>query len=163
MEDTPPVVIAEEKVAATFTGGSQTPIISSAIDVTPDPAALVAYQAVAPTGDPNRHNGGGNDCLPGNESLTWAVVDAGATWKANVTAMRVTGEIHVTDWPSAPTTMTVPNTSNPVDGGNINNTAGSANHWQAAIDDMADYDTVGGGRGPNWHSTAASRAHENAH
>jgi hypothetical protein len=80
-----------------------------------------------------------------------------------VTALQLTGEMHVTDWPSAPTSMTVPNTANPVDGGNITNTAGSANRWQAAIDDMADYDTAGGGRGPNWHSTAASSAHENAH
>jgi hypothetical protein len=64
---------------------------------------------------------------------------------------------------SLPTTMTTPNTANPVDGGNINNTAGSANHWQTAINDMADYDTAGGGAGPNWHSTAASRAHEMAH
>lgn len=162
-ESTPPVVVAEEKVAATFPGGSSTPIASPATDFTPDPAALPACQAVAPTGGPNRHNGGGNDCTPGAAALTWTVVDAGATWNANVTAMQVTGEMHVTDWPSAPATMTVPNTSNPVDGGNINNTAGSANRWQAAIDDMADYDTVGGGRGPNWHSTAASSAHENTH
>mgnify|MGYP001065562350 CR=1 FL=1 len=60
--------------------------------------------------------------------------------------------------------MTVPNTPNPVDGGNINNTAGSLNRWKAAIDDMADYDTAASrGAGPNWHDTAASRAHEWAH
>jgi hypothetical protein len=58
--------------------------------------------------------------------------------------------------------MTVPNTANP-DGGNLNNTAGSPNHWRAAIDDMSNYDTAGGGAGPHWHATAASRAHEWAH
>jgi len=35
--------------------------------------------------------------------------------------------------------MVVPNTPNPVDGGNINNTPGSDNQWQAAIADMANY------------------------
>jgi hypothetical protein len=109
------------------------------------------------------HAGGGNSCTPGLEVLDWNVVADGANWRANVIALRVSGEVHITDWPSHPTAMTVPNTPNPVDGGNINNTAGSANHWQAAIDDMADYDTAGGGAGPNWHSTAASRAHEMAH
>jgi hypothetical protein len=60
--------------------------------------------------------------------------------------------------------MTTPNTPNPVDGGNINNTAGSNNQWQAAINDMADYDTAGvGGAGANWHSSGASSAHEWAH
>lgn len=77
--------------------------------------------------------------------------------------MNVSGTIRITPWPNNPTSMTVPNTPNPVDGGNINNTAGSANHWQAAVDDLADYDTPGGGRGPNWHSTAASSAHEYTH
>ena len=71
--------------------------------------------------------------------------------------------IRINPWPSNPTSMTIPNTPNPVVGGNINNTAGSDNHWQAAINDMADYDTAGGGAGPNWHSTAASTAHEWAH
>ena len=59
--------------------------------------------------------------------------------------------------------MTVPNTANPVDGGNINATSGSPNHWQTVIDDMADYDTVGRGAGPNWHATQASHDHEWAH
>jgi hypothetical protein len=59
--------------------------------------------------------------------------------------------------------MTVPNTANPVDGGNINNTPGSPNQWEAVVDDMEDYDHAGGGAGPNWHSSAASSAHEWAH
>jgi hypothetical protein len=28
---------------------------------------------------------------------------------------------------------------------------------------MADYNTIGGGRGPHWHSTSASQAHEQYH
>jgi hypothetical protein len=91
------------------------------------------------------------------------VVDDGANWRADVTALHLSGTVRITPWPSNPTSMTVPNTANAVDGGNINNTTGSPNHWQAAIDDMADYDTAGGGAGPNWHSTAASSAHEWAH
>jgi hypothetical protein len=59
--------------------------------------------------------------------------------------------------------MTVPNTANPVNGGNINNTVGSSNRWSYAKSDMGDYDTVGGGRGPDWHSTSASQAHEKYH
>ncbi|MCA2218931.1 hypothetical protein [Jidongwangia harbinensis] len=163
LRDEEPVLVAAEGVAATVSGGSPAPVPARAGGVTVDLDALSAFQTVAPGGGPNRHNGGGNDCTPGRPTLTWAVVDTGATWKVDVTALRLTGEMHVTDWPSAPSSMTVPNTANPVDGGNINNTAGSPNHWQAAIDDMTDYDTVGGGRGPNWHSTAASSAHENAH
>jgi hypothetical protein len=151
------------QVSAVFRKGSNSPETGVG-GHTPNPDAAVAEQRVAPTGAPTVHAGGGNSCTPGNEALDWTVVDAGANWRADVTALRVSGDIHITDWPNNPTSMTTPNTANPVDGGNINNTAGSANHWQAAIDDMADYDTAaGGGAGPNWHSTAASRAHEWAH
>ena len=96
-------------------------------------------------------------------ALSWNVVDAGPdNWGADVTSLTLAGTIHIKPWPSDPTHEAVPNTANPVDG-NINNTGGSSNHWQAAIDDMANYDTAGGGAGPNWHSTAASIAHETAH
>lgn len=121
------------------------------------------HQAVAPSGVPTVVAGGGNDCQPSLPVLDWTVVEDGASWRADVTALRVSGTLHITPWPSNPTSMTVPNTANPVDGGNINHTPGSPNHWQAAIDDMADYDTPGGGAGPSWHSTAASSAHEWAH
>jgi len=125
---------------------------------------LTANSVVAPGGAP-AVGAGANDCVPSTASavVAWNVVDAGATWRADVTSLTLSGRIRVNPWPSNPTSMTVPNTPNPVAGGNINNTAGSANHWQAAIDDMADYDTAGGGAGPNWHSTAASNAHEWAH
>lgn len=129
----------------------------------PDQSIAEALQVVGPTGSPTDHAGGGNSCVPRRPTLDWTVTDDGANWRADVTAMNVSGDIHVTDWASAPAAMTVPNTANAVDGGNINNTAGSSNHWQAAINDMADYDTAGGGAGPNWHSTAASEAHERAH
>jgi hypothetical protein len=102
--------------------------------------------------------------LPSTASavLAWDVVDAGTTWRANVTSLTLAGRVRINPWPSNPTSMTVPNTPNPVDGGNIGNTAG-ANHWQSAIDDLSNYDTSGGGAGPNWHDTAASSAHEWAH
>ncbi|HEX2690051.1 MAG TPA: hypothetical protein VHN14_25720 [Kofleriaceae bacterium] len=129
----------------------------------PDPAMETVHQAVAPNGSPTVVSGGGNNCQPSLPVLDWVVVEDGTNWRADVTAMRVSGTIHITNWPSNPSSMTVPNTANPVDNGNINNTTGSPNHWQAAIDDMADYDTSGGGAGPNWHSTAASTAHEWAH
>ena len=122
-------------------------------------------QAVNPGGVPTTGNAS-NDCKPSTASavVAWNVVEADATnWGVDVTSLTLAGQVNVAPWTSNPTSMTVPNTPNPVDGGNINNTAGSTNHWQAAIDDMADYNTVGGGRGPNWHSTAASSAHEWAH
>lgn len=126
-----------------------------------------AYAVVAPGGAPAvNNNAGSNDCLPSTASavLSWDVVSADATnWGVDVTGLALAGQINIKPWPSDPGNMVVPNTPNPVDGGNINNTAGSANRWQAAIDDMADYDTAGGGAGPNWHSTGASRAHEWAH
>lgn len=154
------------QISARFPGGSSTPGPTSiaTVEHQRNPDALTADQAVGPSGSPTVHSGGGNDCTPGAEQLDWNVQDAGANWRANVVALRVSGDIHITNWPNAPSSMTVPNTPNPVDGGNINNTAGSSNRWQAAINDMADYDTSGsGGAGPNWHSTAASSAHEWAH
>ena len=129
----------------------------------PQSEAHTAHSTVAPGGAPGTSAGGGNTCTPAKPTVTWDVVDAGANWRANVTACQLNGNVNVTPWPSAPASMTVPNTANPVDGGNINNTAGSSNQWQAVINDMADYDTAGGGAGPNWHSTAASNAHEWAH
>jgi hypothetical protein len=125
---------------------------------------MTANSIVAPGGAP-AVGAGANDCVPSTASavIAWTAVDGGATWRADVTSLTLSGRIRINPWPSSPAAMTVPNTPNPVVGGNINNTAGSSNHWQAAIDDMADYDTAGGGAGPNWHSTAASTAHEWAH
>lgn len=165
------------QVSAKFPGGSSTPGPTSVgtSDHRPNPDAVTADQTVGPTGSPTVHNGGGNSCIPRVEELDWNVQAAGTNWRANVVAMRVSADLHITAWPSAPNSMKVPNTPNPVDGGNINNTTASgltgvwrwltlANHWRAAIDDMADYDTTGsGGAGANWHSTAASTAHEWAH
>jgi hypothetical protein len=150
------------QVMAAFRNGSEAPVTQVG-HLIPKPDAIVARQVVGATGAPTVHAGGGNSCVPGTETLDWTVIDDGANWRADVTALNVSGNIHLTDWPSNPAAMTVPNTANAVDGGNINNTAGSSNHWQAAIADMADYDTAGGGAGPNWHSTAASQAHEWAH
>ena len=121
------------------------------------------YQTVNPSGAPATGDGS-NDCLPANSTVAWDVVSKSATqWGVNVTALTLSGTVNVKPWPSDPTHMVVPNTANPVDGGNITDAAGSANNWQAAINDMADYNTAGGGAGPNWHSTGASHAHEWAH
>jgi hypothetical protein len=152
----------EIQVGAVFRKGSSSPETTVG-QKAPEPAMEAVQQAVAPAGAPTVVSGGGNSCLPSLPVLDWAVVDDGVNWRADVTALRVSGTIHITNWPNNANAMTVPNTPNPVDGGNINNTVGSPNHWQAAIDDMADYDTSGGGAGPNWHSTAASSAHEWAH
>ena len=125
------------------------------------------YMTVAPGGAPTaNNNAAGNDCTPSTAKavLNWGVVAADANnWRVDVNSLTLNGKINIKPWPSNPNTMVVPNTPNPVDGGNINNTAHSKNHWQAAIDDMADYNSPGGGAGPNWHSTAASNAHEWAH
>lgn len=125
------------------------------------------YASVAPGGAPGVNNSAASsDCLPSTASavLAWNVVSADVNnWRADVTSLTLAGQVNVHPWPSNPTSMVVPNTPNPVDGGNINNQTGSPNHWQAAIADMANYNSPGGGAGPNWHSTAASSAHEWAH
>jgi hypothetical protein len=125
-----------------------------------------ARSIVAPGGAPTVNNAAAaNDCTPSAAGtvLGWNVVSADAGhWRPDVTSLALAGRVNVHPWPSLPTTKSVPNTPNPIAGGNIDNTAGS-NHWQTAIDDMADYHTAGGGAGPNWHSTAASSAHEWAH
>jgi hypothetical protein len=125
---------------------------------------MAANSIVAPGGTP-AVGAGANDCVPSTASavVAWSAVDAGASWRADVTSLTLAGRVRINPWPSSPSAMTVPNTPNPVVGGNIDNTAGSSNHWQAAIDDLSNYDTAGGGAGPNWHSTAASTAHEWAH
>jgi hypothetical protein len=129
----------------------------------PTAQSTVAHSIVAPGGAPTV-GGGANTCTPdpAGSTLVWDVVDAGAQWQVSVTSFTLAGRIQLNPWPSNPTTMTVPNTPNPVDGGNIGDAAGN-NHWQYAMDDLANYDTAGGGAGPHWHDTAASRAHEYAH
>jgi hypothetical protein len=136
--------------------------------VTAGGAGVTALGKVMPSGTPTVNNSASsNDCTPNTAGavLGWDVVSADTSnWGVNVTALTLAGHINIKPWPSQPTNMVVPNTANPVDGGNINNVAGSKNRWKFAIDDMADYDTSGsGGAGPYWHSTDASRAHEFAH
>lgn len=126
-----------------------------------------AHGIVAPGGPPTVDNAAAaSDCIPSTASavLNWDPQPAdAANWRANVVSLTLAGKVNVAPWPSQPNSMVVPNTPNPVDGGNINNVAGSSNHWQAAMNDMADYNAPGGGAGPRWHSTAASSAHEWAH
>jgi len=115
-------------------------------------------QAVAPSGSPTTGSAS-NDCTPSASTISFDAVSADATnWRVDVKSLTLHGVVNVADWPSKPSDPSTPNTANPVDGGNI-----TAGNFQGAIDDMADYNTVGGGRGPNWHSTAASSAHEWAH
>src|SRR5690606_8783437 len=126
------------------------------------------YGIVFPVGTATINNSATADqCQPATSRavLNWNVVSADENnWGANVTSLILVGNINIFPWPYHPTRMSVPNTPNPVDGGNINNTPDSPNYWEAAIDDMADYNSaLAGGSGPNWHSTAASIAHEWAH
>jgi hypothetical protein len=127
---------------------------------------LSGREIVAPSGSPNVDSAASeNTCTPdpAGTQLTWEAVRDGDNWRANVKSLRLKGQINIKPWRSAPTSATVPNTANPGDGGNITNDPGN-NKWDYAISDMADYDNAtGGGAGPHWHSTAASRAHEWAH
>ena len=140
-------------------------------EITPlaiDPAGPGSCPPVPPGGSPTVNKPASkNSFRPtiNNGSVQWDVnsIDA-ANWGVCVTALNLAGVININPWPSLPNQMVVRNTANPVDGGNINNTPGSLNHFQYAIDDMADYDTAGvGGAGKHWHATTASEAHEGAH
>ena len=126
-----------------------------------------AKHEVAPTGTTTYDGAAaGSDCLPADilpADVDWDVVDNGKQWGVKVTAMRTSAQINVNPTPSQPATMTTPNTANPVDGGNIEDSAGSHNHWKFAISEMKGYHKSGGGRSSHWHSTAASDAHEFAH
>jgi len=154
--------ITAHEVTATLRKGSYIPAIRLG-GFTPAPDALVAHEMVSPTGGPSLTSGG-NDCIPASEALDWEVVDEGEDWRPDVCSLTVSGEVRVTPWPNNPNSMTVPNTPNPVDGGNINNEPGSPNQWETVIADLEDYDTPGvGGAGENWHSTEITSAHEWRH
>ncbi|CAN5331827.1 hypothetical protein BH23BAC1_BH23BAC1_17810 [soil metagenome] len=132
------------------------------------PPSAASCSPVNPSGSPTVNKPGpDNTCTPSLSStrLNWNVVSVdNDTWGVCVSALILAGIINIKPWPSKPNAITVPNTSNPEDGGNIEDKSGSKNHWQFAIDDMADYDSAtGGGAGKYWHSTNASEAHEWAH
>lgn len=135
------------------------------------PSAVAAGHAtkreVTPAGSPRTNmNAAGSTCGPDNitaADIDWQVVDDGKKWRAEATAFRTAGQINVEPTPSEPTSMTTPNTVNPVDGGNVNNTKNDENYWKFAIKEMKEYHTTHGGRSSHWHSTAASTAHEQAH
>ena len=92
-------------------------------------------------------------CLPHDPTLEWTAYFDLSTkkWRVRVTKLECTGIIKIDPWP-------VSGTPNPVPGGNV-----TENNYKDIIADLADYDTIGGGRGPIWHATKASRAHENYH
>jgi hypothetical protein len=147
---TPDGVIASASASPGGFSSSKTPKIEV------KPAGTTTYNGAA----------AGSDCLPADilpADVDWDVVENKKTWGVKVTAMRTTGKINVNPTPNKPTDMVTPNTANPVDGGNIENSAGSNNHWKFAVDEMKAYNTVGGGRSAHWHSTAASDAHEYEH
>lgn len=170
-EESPPTPGTAETTSAEVEGvrtvlrPDQSPQTTRHVAPPPSATAQLAHMTVAPIGIPTLGTGA-NDCLPSTAGarLTWTVVSHSLiTWRPSVLLLTLAGRIRVNPWPSQPTRMVVPNTVNPVDGGNINNTAGSSNRWSAAIADMQNYDTVGGGAGPHWHATTASSAHEWAH
>lgn len=167
-ESAPPFKGPGEFAVQTILRPVQEPVTTLDSEASEAGDAQPAHDRVAPSSRPNVNNrAGANTCTPdvAGTVLTWNVVSADVNnWKVSVARLRLTGQINIRPWPSRPNRMVVPNTANPVDGGNIKNRVGSDNRWRAAIDDMADYDTAGvGGAGPNWHSTAVSRAHEWAH
>jgi hypothetical protein len=120
----------------------------------------------AVTGPRVDNNASGSTCTPDDFAigdLSWNVVDKGKKgWGVKVTGLTTSGQIKVNPTPNHPTTMTAPNTPNPVDGGNIENNEGSDADWRAVLDSLTGYHTKNGGRG-DWHDTAASTAHEWAH
>jgi hypothetical protein len=136
------------------------------VNVIPAADCCSANAVVAPTSNPTTTSPAvDNSCLPNHPTIIWTACfdEAGQKWYVRVNSVECTGQININPWPSLPTTMTVPNTANPVVGGNINNVVGSLNRWSYANSDMGDYDVAGGGAGPHWHSTAASTAHEYYH
>jgi len=127
-----------------------------------------ANAVVTPTSSPTINNPGpANNCTPDDpdDHVVWHTTynSADDNWYVRVDSLTLTGTININPWPSQPSSMVVPNTANPVDGGNINNVVGSNNRWSYAQSDMGDYDSPGAGRGPHWHSTSASSAHEMYH
>lgn len=151
-------------VAASFSGGT-------VVSVLPPADRLLAPERgkreVTPTGTVTYDGAAASStCLPADilpADVAWDVVDKGTKWGVKVTSFTTSGEIHVNPTPNLPTTMTTPNTANPVDGGNIDDTPGSNNNWKFAVSEMRGYNRPGGGRSAHWHSTAASDAHEYAH
>jgi len=117
--------------------------------------------AVTPTEEVTENtNAQGANCTPQDPELEWNVFSVGNDWYVRIDSMTCKGTINIPSWPNLPNMMTVPNTPNPSDGGNISNTNGSLNRWEYAISDLEDYDEINGGRGPHWHDTEASSAHE---
>ena len=151
------------RVAAVFTGDG--PASSAA-----SPAAgrtMSSKDEVSPTGNPRTNlNAAGSTCTPDDirpADVDWQAVDDGKKWRAEVTALRTAGQINVNPTPSVPNAEVTPNTANPVVGGNLNNTKDSQNYWKFAIKEMKEYHTSKGGRSNYWHSSVASKAHEDAH
>ncbi len=149
-------------VATVIRGGSTSTKLGDA--PTPSGDERTAYSIVQPGGTPTLGSSE-NTCLPSTSSavLAWEVVDGGDKWCVSVTSLTLAGQVNVKPWPSKPNEMVTKNTPNPVDGGNINNTENSNNHWKVARENLDTYNKSGGGAGPHWHDTAASKAHEWAH
>lgn len=91
-----------------------------------------------------------------NPTFQWCFYYIGegedALWKATVTKLIVKGDAYIKNWPAEKTPA-------PTEGGNV-----TSNNWQSIIADLQNYDSkIGGGEGPDWHSTFASEAHEFYH
>jgi hypothetical protein len=103
--------------------------------------------------------GGWESWLP-----SWELVSADENnWGVNIKNLILTGEIKIHPWPSMPNQMIIPNTPNPVDGGNINNIPESPNYWRTVINELYSYNTKLPPKPANWHATEATVAHEWAH
>ncbi|HEC66215.1 MAG TPA: PKD domain-containing protein [bacterium] len=106
-----------------------------------------------PTSNPTITNIVDGGCQPSKPTLEWkAYFDpSDKKWHVRVTELECTGTINISPWPKS-------GTPNPVPGGNV-----TENNYKDIIADLADYDTPGGGAGWPWHSTEATRAHEEYH
>jgi hypothetical protein len=94
---------------------------------------------------------------------TWQLISSDEeNWGIDVVDLVLTGEIAIRPWPSTPDRMVVPNTPNPVDGGNINDEPDSPNYWKTVVNSLNNYN-VPGYRKSDWYATDAIVAHEWAH
>jgi hypothetical protein len=85
-------------------------------------------------------------------------------WGIDIYDLVLTGKITIRPWPSTPDQMIVPNTPNPVDGGNINDEPDSPCYWKTVIDLLGMYNSPPSAKKKSdWYATDAIIAHEWAH
>ena len=138
-------------------GGTAVATTTAPAPVTPSPypTAPVSFQLTTTYLGPGMSSP--CTCRPGDMSINGeAVLVADQYWRYRVTGVDSPGQINIVPTPAD-------NTPNPVDGGNVHQSEPTfRNDWRFINDDMADY-TASGAKGPEWHVTEASEAHEMYH